>query len=544
MRFYLLVVGFMLAFAATNAQHRFYSNNYTEYMRFEGQLYEPGKNFHTATKPYRIAELNEVMPFDSVRSERHHNRKFSRTLIGRKLWWKSLLQLDSAWFHLAVDPVFNFELGQDLESGNRLITNTRGLIVKGSIGRIVSYETSFYENQASFHDYIQDWVDTNQVIPGQGRIKDFTFSSLYTNNGFKQKGYDFSMAQGYISVQPLKWLNIQFGNDRLFFGNGYRSFLLSDAGFNYPFLKITTKFRRLQYTNVYAQLQDVKIPVNFESGFKKKFFTAHYLSYRIGRRLQLGLFEGIVWQGKDSTGTRGFEINHLNPIILFRPIQFEAEQSPHNALVGLNFSFIPFKRGLIYGQVAVDEFNTRQLFAGEASIDHRIGFQFGFKWFDLFGLKNSYAQVEFNQANPYFQASRNSFTNYGHYAQPLSHPLGGNFREILGFVGYRWKDLWFEMKAVHSQVGRDTTGYSFGSNVNRAIPSSHEPGDPARIYRGGRVFQTFVDTKVGWIVNRASNLNLILGFNYRKAWSASSSEEIQFVYFGIRTNLRNLYYDY
>ena len=92
----------MLASVSVNSQQRFYSYNYTEYMRFEGHLYQPGVNFHTAQKPYRMYEMDQVMPFDSLRSERHHNGKFSNRRIGRKLFWKSLLQLDSAKFHIAV----------------------------------------------------------------------------------------------------------------------------------------------------------------------------------------------------------------------------------------------------------------------------------------------------------------------------------------------------------------------------------------------------------------------------------------------------------
>lgn len=544
MRLVLLSVLLFGGFAA-NSQQRFYSYNYTEYMRFEGHLYQPGVNFHTAQKPYRMYEMDQVMAFDSLRTERHHNGKFANRRIGRKLFWKSLLQLDSSKFHIAVDPVLNLNVGKDFSSGNNLVTNTRGLILKGSIGRIVAFETSFYENQASFHDYQDEFIDANQVVPGQGRIKPFEFSSgVYSWLNPKLKGYDFSMAQGYISVQPLKWLNLQMGNDRLFFGNGYRSMMLSDAAFNYPFLKITSKFRRLQYTNVYAQLQDISIPVAFESGFRKKYFSAHYLSYRFGERLQVGLFEGIVWQGKDSTGTRGFEVNHLNPIILFRPIQFEIEQSPHNAMVGINFSYIPFKKSVIYGQLAIDDFNTRQLFAGNATIDHKVGFQLGFKWFDILGLNNSYFQIEYNQASPYMYASTNTLTNYGHYGQPLGHPLGGNFREVVGFLGYRWKDLWTELKVVHASVGRDTSAYSFGNDVNRAEPDNPRDVGPVTIGRGNRTQQTFADWRLGFIVNRASNLNIILGFTYRKAWDASTTSDIRYVYFGIRTNLKNLYYDY
>ena len=129
------------------------------------------------------------------------------------------------------------------------------------------------------------------------------------------------MAQGYISVQPLKWLNLQMGNDRLFFGNGYRSMILSDAAFNYPFLKITSKFQ----TPIPMFMRSCKTSVFLLCLrlAKKKYFSAHYLSYRFGERLQVGLFEGIVWQGKDSTEPAVLGSITSIHVILFRPIHLK-----------------------------------------------------------------------------------------------------------------------------------------------------------------------------------------------------------------------------
>ena len=113
---------------------------------------------------------------------------------------------------------------------------------------------------------------------------------------------------------------------------------MSDNAFNYPYLKITTNVWRFKYTNLYAEFQDLKTPYNPDLGFHKKYGTFHYLSYAVNKRLNIGLFESIIWKAEDSSGYRGFDINYLNPVIFYRPVEFSVG-SPDNALLGVNLSY-------------------------------------------------------------------------------------------------------------------------------------------------------------------------------------------------------------
>ena len=65
------------------------------------------------------------------------------------------------------------------------------------------------------------------------------------------------MSSGYVIYRPNNMFTLQFGHGKHFIGNGYRSLLLSDNSFNYPFLRIQTTFGKIQYTNLYAELQDI-----------------------------------------------------------------------------------------------------------------------------------------------------------------------------------------------------------------------------------------------------------------------------------------------
>jgi hypothetical protein len=519
--------------------------NHTQYAEFEGHLHVKGSDFHSGMKPFRVKQLNEACPFDSIRWVNYHKSKFSRTLVGRKLFRHSLLRVDSAKYQFYVDPVFNLELGWDAKSKERLTVNTKGLTFKGSIGKSVSFITSFWENQASYLPYLNTWIDKNQVVPGEGRIKEFQFNNaLYRFLGVKVKGYDFSSASGHVSYSPVKAVNFQLGHDRFFVGEGYRSMLLSDVGYNYPYLKVSTNLWKFQYDFIFTQLQDTRVPTTFEAGFKKKWASFHYLSVNIGKRLQVGLFEGVVFKS-DSTGNGDFNWNYFNPITLFRSVQYAYDRSGNNAVAGINLKYVPFNKAAFYGQVAIDELNFTKLGSG-GYIDQRLGWQVGFKIFDPFGIDRLYGRLEYNGARPYTYANESSLQSYTHYNQPLAHPLGANFHEFVGEIGYRWRDLRFSYRISFASVGRDSVGVNYGNDVyipdTDAIYGPNSFGN--KIGQGVRTSLTYQNLEIAYVVNRASDLNILLGLRHRVAKSDLENESNAYVYFGIRTVLRNLYHDF
>ena len=76
----------------------------------------------------------------------------------------------------------------------------------------------------NYPDYLDEVADLRGVAIGIGRSKPF-----------KTYGHDAAIASGYVSFSPVKDANLQFGHGRHFFGNGYRSLLLSDYAPDYPY---------------------------------------------------------------------------------------------------------------------------------------------------------------------------------------------------------------------------------------------------------------------------------------------------------------------
>ena len=354
---------------------------------------------------------------------------------------------------LTIDPVFNFSLGAELEKNHNdtTFTNTRGIQAEGSIGNKFSFFTTFYENQSYFTNYIDSNIRSTAVVPGQGSAKNF-----------KSNGFDYAWASAYISYTLSKHFNFQLGHGKNFIGDGYRSLLLSDNSFNYPFLKITTNFWKLKYTLLYAEFQDLYSPSIYGLGFQKKYGVFHYLSYSVNKRLNLGLFEAVIW--KNAGGYRGIELNYLDPIIFFRPVEYSLG-SPDNCLMGLNLSYKIRHHNIFYGQLMLDECQIHEVMSGKGWWGNKQAFQLGIKSFDLFNIKNLYFQTEFNYARPYTYSHESSLTNYAQYNQSLADPLGANFMESVSFLKYNYKRFFVELKLNYAVYGADTGKSDYGQNI-------------------------------------------------------------------------------
>ena len=194
-------------------------------------------------------------------------------------------------------------MGQENEI---LYRNTRGILVQGDIGKKLSFSSSFYETQAQFPSWVDSfaatYADTALVKGAQVSYSNFGFVLILGQGRAKpfRDGYDFGMASGYVSYSPFERLNIQAGHGKHFIGEGYRSLLLSDNAFNYPYLRITSSWwkGKLQYTGIYNSMQSlnrIEFATTPEAPFERKSGSFNYLSIAPVKWLQIGLFEGTIW---------------------------------------------------------------------------------------------------------------------------------------------------------------------------------------------------------------------------------------------------------
>ncbi len=537
---------YLLCFSIINlySQNSNFLNHNTQFNKSEQQIYKASFTNFTSVKSLFISEIESLLirNYSSQLLIKSKIKNKIPTIIWNKIFNEHLIDIHKENFHLQIDPLMDFQAGMDIISHNKTNINTRGFYIQGKIVEKISFSSGFYENQAIFPSYIDSIIRKNQIIPGQGMYK-----------SFKKNGFDYAYSFGHISYSPSKIINFQLGHGKNFWGDGYRSLILSDAAYNYPYFKITTKVWHLKYTNLWAEFQDINHRNSFTDGWQKKYGAFHYLSWNVTNRFELSFFEAIIWQGRDSLNNRSFDIQYLNPIIFYRPVEFSLG-SPDNALMGLNLRYTIGNNTALYGQVVLDEFKFSEVKAGNGWWGNKQAFQLGFKsWIPIQKLNRSkveslkqstiYLQSEFNYVRPYMYTHSNPIQNYGHYNQSLAHPLGANFMESVNIIRYNYKRFFVEAKYVWARYGEDFDGANYGRDIYLGYNS--RIGDYNNfVAQGEKTTLTHSNLNFSWLVNPSYNLHISVGISDVLQKSETHSLHNTLIFLGLRTSIRNIYYDY
>ncbi len=518
-------------------QYQYQRLNHIRGLRNTAPLYNTGADVHTSMQPFDTWEMDSVI----IKGHESWQQTLSfgyRKWLWRKAFQEHLVDVSGKNFWFTIDPVVNFQVGTDLEnSGDFKYVNTRGFTIEGRLGKKVSFTSSYLENQADFPGYIADYTRYRNVVPGQGFARPF-------GNG----GFDFGIPSGEVTFTPDEIFSITAGQGRNFFGEGYRSMFLSDAAFNYPFLRIETTFWKIKYTNLWAQLYDVRpqAQVSSNGAYAKKYLSSHYLSININSRWNLSFFEAIVTG--DTAQQEGIDISFFNPVIFYRPVEFAVGSRSGNAHIGIASSY-KIADGLQgYGQFLLDEFILERLLDGDGFWANKFAWQIGLKYYNAFGVEGLFTRLEYNGARPYTYSHRNALTNYGHYGQPLAHPWGANFNEALAQLVYQ-KGRWeFEARFHLGNIGLDTNGSDWGTDIyissnEREQQLGNETG------QGLEGIYSYVLLRAGWLVNPASGLKVELGARLRNLSADGntlpfSAGQSNYLFVGLRTEFFNTYYDF
>jgi hypothetical protein len=198
-----------------------------------------------------------------------------------------------------------------------------------------------------------------------------------------------------------------------------------------------------------------------------KFLFLHRLGINIGKNVNVGIFESVI-AGRDPAiypNATKVPLSYFNPIIFYRSIEQDAG-SPDNACLGLDVKVNLFKQVQVYGQLFLDEFLLKEIKAQKGWWGNKYAMQAGFHYIDVLGIKNVDLQMEYNFVRPFTYTHQSGYTSYTHYSQPLAHPLGANFREVLAIVRVQpWRFLNASFKAVYYTKGLDQNALNYGGNI-------------------------------------------------------------------------------
>ncbi|EOZ99134.1 hypothetical protein A33Q_0737 [Indibacter alkaliphilus LW1] len=446
-----------------------------------------GKNnpiFHTGFKPYRRDQVASYLDTLATGKLIQSNAdRFNLNYLSNDNWefidretenskkplLGGLYRKPSDFFHYR-DSIFDFHInpviylsgGMEPNQENFRMRNSRGVEFRGSIDRKVSFYTYFTTTQTIFPSWVKEYVEQNGAVPGEGFWK-----------RYEGEGYGYFSAMGHVNFNISKSIQAQFGHDRNFVGEGYRSLIISDFSNPYVFVKLNTKIWKFNLTNLWSQ-KTADVTYDFagrptDDRYPQKWFSHHRLGINIGKNLNVGVFESVM--------KNEFDWNYLNPLIFYRWVEHQLG-TPDKVMLGtdLKWNFTPGMQ--FYGQFVLDEFVFGEFFGidGPNSIRNKHALQAGYKYINAFKVSNLDLQLEYNQVRPYTYQEKFENQSFTNYRTPLAHPLGANFREAVAIVRYQPAPRFFtNLTALYQYFGDDPSEeVNFGKNVlkNRMSPNT------------------------------------------------------------------------
>jgi hypothetical protein len=360
----------------------------------------------------------------------------------------------------------------------------------------------------------------------------FTAPSYFIRSNTSK--YNYFDLRGRLSYSPNEVFNFQVGLESNFIGEGNRSMFLSDYGKPYPFGQIRTKFWRLEYTVLYQFFREEN-----GSRWQMKNGATHHISFNAAKWLNIGIFETVIFQPKDTLLNRGFEVEYLNPVIFYRPQEY-AIGSSDNVLIGLSFT-AKYKKHAAYGQLIIDDFFLAEIKNKTGWWANKYGAQLGIKG-QLKPKQDSYFyRIEYNFARPYTYSHLNSGQNYGNQGATLSHPYTGNFMEILGELKRQTNRWLFKAFFSYFLVGLDKDGFSYGSDLY--APYTNRPYEYNH-YIGQGIANNGIRAQftVSYLLSKYGRLNAFIENNLR--YDHAFKRFGYFPMLGIRSQLWNDYRNY
>jgi hypothetical protein len=438
----------------------------------------------------------------------------------------NFLEVKTNNFFLALNPVFQYVQGVETGYNQPIYFNSKGVTLRGTIGKKIGFSSYLTDNQERGPQFFQQLVNQYSAVPGVGFYKPF-----------KTSGYDYFDARGYITVKAGNAIDVQFGYDKNFIGNGYRSLFLSDWGNSNLFLKLNTRIWKINYQNLFMEL----MPQFRKAGdtlLDRKYAAMHHLSMNVTKWLNIGLFEGVIFGRKNH-----FDFQYLNPIIFYRHIEGTVG-SPDNALAGFDFKANIGHKVQLYGQFLLDEFVLSEIKKNNGSWVNKWGIQFGAKYIDAFGIPNLDIQLEANRVRPFTYSHNDTIANYTHYNQPLAHPVGANFQEFIGIVRYQPAPKWHVyLQGIYYYKGLDSAGKNYGGNIFKDY-STRTQNDGFKIGSGNKATVLNTYLQVSYEIRENVFFEISALYRHSKTLLVPSATTTTMFTGGIRINMFNRRYDY
>jgi hypothetical protein len=344
-------------------------------------------------------------------------------------------------------PVTRISYSKESGNDNNPFLVTGGFDTRGLLFKKIGFNLFATVNTERLPAYLGSWMSRYHAVPGIGDYKIRPDGKI-----------TYADIRGSVQTSVTRFIDLQLGYDRLFIGNGQRSLFLGDQSNSMPFFKINARVWKLDLQSLYIKLEPQDGIVTKKDS--KKFLRLTTLGIDAAKWLNISFFDAVVL-GRSN----GFDLNYVLPLTFLRAME-QQSGSPDNALFGMNIKSNIAGKVQLYAQGILDEFKLTEIKAGNGWWANKFGYQLGAKYIDAFGIKNMDLQVETNRVRPFTYTHFDSISNYTHANQPLAHPLGANFHEVIGILKYQpIKQLRITARLVYYKQGLDSAGLNTGNNV-------------------------------------------------------------------------------
>jgi hypothetical protein len=426
----------------------------------------------------------------------------------------------------------------DREGFKPLVSVAGGMQQSGAIGEAiagVNYTGTIAHKlkvQAGYHvdvlrqpSYLQAYTDSTRMIAGSGYARK-AGNLVYAHVPILRVG-------GNVG----KYINLEAGNSRHFWGEGHRSLILGDAGMPLPYFRFTGTFSKFQLTGLWLRMRDISQGESLRNA-KVKYAAMHSLEWNVSRRFRFALYEMVTWQARDTTSARTLELNYLNPLVFFRPVEY-AQGSADNVLIGASFKWNPWGHMHVYGQMILDEFLLREVRANNGWWANKYGGQLGITWYNL--VPYLHLQMEANVVRPFTYTHESVLQAWGQMNQPLAHPLGSNFAEGVFTLRYEREKMSVQEHTVAAFFGRDemvrtgntTTYANYGGNIFRSYRSPFQTFGN-NLLQGDLHKMIFHELTVAYKFSENRQLEAFASHTFRLEKTSRGNMLNQFLWIGLR----------
>lgn len=367
------------------------------------------------------------------------------------------IHVNTDGLYLVVNPVLYLQAMKETNVDGLKYINTRGVEIRGKILNRIGFYTMFADNQEKPPSFVYNWANKFQAFPG---------NDYYST---RNDAFDNIIARGYVDVDAFnEHLNVTFGYDKQFAGDGMRSLFHSDFGAPATFLRLRAKVWKIMYETLYLELTP-KYQRGGDQQLGHSYATFNQASMNVLPWLNIGLFESTLF-----SKVNGMEAQNFVPVIFYNTAARSLGANQKTSL-GLNFKALALRRLQVYGQGYFDQLKFDKISDGWWG--NQFGVQLGAKYFNAFSISNLDLQGEVNVVRPFSYASNDGVTDYTHYNQPLAHPYGAGFAEFMGNIRYQpFTKLYLSAKVIYSIRGTDSTGaVNYGNNI--FSPTQTRSGD-------------------------------------------------------------------